>query len=87
MKQTALEFLEGQLIHIRLDVDKNVLKFIDTSIEKAKEMEKKKDGKCNEMLEMLNTIYLSLDDLWQSNDKNEIFNIINVLEIEKLIRL
>ncbi len=41
MKQTALEFLEGQLIHIRLDVDKNVLKFIDTSIEKAKEMEKK----------------------------------------------
>lgn len=40
MKQTAIEWLEENLNTIRFDVDKNVLKFIDKSIEQAKEMEK-----------------------------------------------
>jgi hypothetical protein len=40
MKQTAVEWLEKELNAIRLDIDKNVLKFIDKSLEKAKEMEK-----------------------------------------------
>ena len=40
MKQTAVEWLEKELKAIRLDVDKNVLKFIDKSFEIAKEMEK-----------------------------------------------
>jgi len=40
MKQTAVEWLEKELKAIRLDVDKNVLKFIDKSFEIAKEIEK-----------------------------------------------
>jgi hypothetical protein len=40
MKQSAVEWLEKELKAIRLDVDKNVLKFIDKSFEIAKEMEK-----------------------------------------------
>jgi len=38
--KTAVELLEKKLVQIRLHVDKNVLKFIDTSIKEAKEMEK-----------------------------------------------
>ena len=40
MNQTAVEFLEKEMHQIRLYVDKDVLKFIDKSINKAKEMEK-----------------------------------------------
>lgn len=40
MKTTPVEWLEKELNAIRLDVDKNVLKFIDKSFEIAKEMEK-----------------------------------------------
>jgi hypothetical protein len=44
MKQTAVEWLEKELNAIRLDVDKNVLKFIDKSFEIAKGMEKEQQG-------------------------------------------
>lgn len=37
---TAVEQLEKKLVQIRLHVDKNVLKFIDSSINEAKEIEK-----------------------------------------------
>lgn len=44
MKTTPVEWLEKELNAIRLDVDKNVLKFIDKSFEIAKEMEKEQQG-------------------------------------------
>ena len=40
MKQSAVEWLDEKLNAIRLDVDRNVINFIDLSIQKAKEMEK-----------------------------------------------
>jgi hypothetical protein len=40
MEKSAVEWLEKELNAIRLDVDKNVLKFIDKSFEIAKEIEK-----------------------------------------------
>jgi hypothetical protein len=40
MKKSAVEWLEKELNAIRLDIDKNVLKFIDKSFEQAKEIYK-----------------------------------------------
>jgi len=39
MTQTAVEWLDEKLNTIRLDVDRNVINFIDLSIQKAKEIE------------------------------------------------
>ena len=46
MGTTPVEWLEKELKAIRLDVDKNVLKFIDKSFEIAKEIEKKQLREC-----------------------------------------
>ena len=43
-------------------------------------------SKAPEMLEMLKVIYLELDELWKNDDKNIVFNSINSIEIEQLIK-
>lgn len=55
--KTAVEWLENELIVVRLDVDKSVLKFIDKSIKQAKEIEKEQKGYSEEeVLEFTQTI-------------------------------
>ena len=53
MKQSAVEWLEKELNAIRLDVDKNVLKFIDKSFEIAKEIENEQGYSEEEVIEIL----------------------------------
>jgi hypothetical protein len=72
MKTTAVEFLEKELNAIRLDVDKNVLKFIDKSFEIAKEMEKQQQGYSEEEVELIanEMVNWAIDNIGNSNPQS-----------------
>lgn len=57
---TAIEWLVEKLNAIRLDVDKNVLKFIDKSIEQAKEMEEQQGYSEEEVKRLAFKFYLEM---------------------------
>lgn len=77
---TAIEWLVEKLNAIRLDVDKNVLKFIDKSIEQAKEMEEQQGYSKEEVKRLAFKFYLEMSKQMKVPDNLITENYTNVDE-------